>query len=273
MNCIPPGSSVHGILQARIREWVAIPFSMGFSGTWDRASVSWIAGGFFTTSTSWEAPDGDVVKIPTPWTHRSTRNRAWDEGVEPNIVPQASLTEQHVGSWDFSHFTFRATKYAVETHSSLLLMVQLGTCLPDISSNGWAVWWLSLSLSAATDPTLLMKCHECPFRNYLKLLTSPNLSMWHLSPLLRGTTRRHFPVWLRKCSSDFNTELMPHVNWMFSRLTSKAKHRKQASHGLIGYIKHKLHGTISKVAERSCPKNITSSFDLFSKDKNRINKN
>ena len=89
--------------------------------------------------------------------------------------------------------------------------------------------------------------------------------MWHLSPLLRGTTRCHFPVWLRKCSSDFNTELMPHVNWMFSRLTSKAKHRKQASHGLIGYIKHKLHGTISKVAERSCPKNITSSFDLFFK--------
>ena len=27
MNCTPPGSSVHGILQARILEWVAIPFS------------------------------------------------------------------------------------------------------------------------------------------------------------------------------------------------------------------------------------------------------
>ena len=36
-----PGSSVHGILQARILEWVAIPFSRG---TW----VSGIAGGFFT---------------------------------------------------------------------------------------------------------------------------------------------------------------------------------------------------------------------------------
>ena len=29
MNCSPPGSSVHGILQARILEWVAIPFSRG----------------------------------------------------------------------------------------------------------------------------------------------------------------------------------------------------------------------------------------------------
>ena len=29
MNCSPPGSSVHGILQARILEWVVIPFSRG----------------------------------------------------------------------------------------------------------------------------------------------------------------------------------------------------------------------------------------------------
>ena len=27
MNCNPPGSSVHGILQERILEWIAIPFS------------------------------------------------------------------------------------------------------------------------------------------------------------------------------------------------------------------------------------------------------
>ena len=31
MDCSPPGSSVHGILQARILEWVAISFSMGSS--------------------------------------------------------------------------------------------------------------------------------------------------------------------------------------------------------------------------------------------------
>ena len=30
-DCSPPGSSVHGLLQARILEWVAIPFSRGFS--------------------------------------------------------------------------------------------------------------------------------------------------------------------------------------------------------------------------------------------------
>ena len=31
IDCSPPGSSVHGILQARILEWVAIPFSKGSS--------------------------------------------------------------------------------------------------------------------------------------------------------------------------------------------------------------------------------------------------
>ena len=31
MDCSPPGFSVHGILQARILEWVAIPFSRGSS--------------------------------------------------------------------------------------------------------------------------------------------------------------------------------------------------------------------------------------------------
>ena len=45
MDC---SSSVHGILQARIPEWVAIPFSRGFSLPRDLTQVSCIAGRFFT---------------------------------------------------------------------------------------------------------------------------------------------------------------------------------------------------------------------------------
>ena len=49
MDCSPPGSSVHGILQARILEWVAIPFSRGYSRPWrDQTQVCCIAGRFFT---------------------------------------------------------------------------------------------------------------------------------------------------------------------------------------------------------------------------------
>ena len=43
-----PGSSVHGILQARILEWVAIAFSGGSSQPRDWTPVSLIAGGFLT---------------------------------------------------------------------------------------------------------------------------------------------------------------------------------------------------------------------------------
>ena len=39
MDCSPPGSSVHGIFQARILEWVAIPFSRGSSRCTDRTWV------------------------------------------------------------------------------------------------------------------------------------------------------------------------------------------------------------------------------------------
>ena len=46
--CSPPGSSVHGILQARILEWVAIPFFRGSSWPMDWTHISRIAGRFFT---------------------------------------------------------------------------------------------------------------------------------------------------------------------------------------------------------------------------------
>ena len=45
----PPGPSIHGILQARILEWVVIPFSRGSS--WprdDQTCISWLEGGFST---------------------------------------------------------------------------------------------------------------------------------------------------------------------------------------------------------------------------------
>ena len=47
-DCSPPGSSVHGILQARILEWLAMPSFRGSSGPRDPTRISCIAGGFFT---------------------------------------------------------------------------------------------------------------------------------------------------------------------------------------------------------------------------------
>ena len=48
MDCSPPGSSVHGILQARILEWVVISSSRGSSLPRNLSCISFLAGGFFT---------------------------------------------------------------------------------------------------------------------------------------------------------------------------------------------------------------------------------
>ena len=47
MDCSLPGSSVHGILQARMLKWVAIPFYRESSQPRDQTQVSRIAAGFF----------------------------------------------------------------------------------------------------------------------------------------------------------------------------------------------------------------------------------
>ena len=61
MNCSPPGSSVLGILQARILERLAIPFSRGSSQPRDWTRVYHTAGRFFTVFTR-EAHQG--IKTP-----------------------------------------------------------------------------------------------------------------------------------------------------------------------------------------------------------------
>ena len=77
-DCSPPSSFVHGILQARILEWIAVPFSRGSSWPRDWTWVSCTAGRFFTiwaikeastpswlNSKAWKI--GDLqIPLPTP---------------------------------------------------------------------------------------------------------------------------------------------------------------------------------------------------------------
>jgi len=55
MDCSPPSSSAHGILPAKILEWVAMPSSRGYSQPRDPTQVSHIAGGFLTVGAPREA--------------------------------------------------------------------------------------------------------------------------------------------------------------------------------------------------------------------------
>ena len=55
VDCSPPDSSVHGILQARILEWVAMPFSRGSSPPRDWTHISYV-------SLHWQA--GSLPPLP-----------------------------------------------------------------------------------------------------------------------------------------------------------------------------------------------------------------
>ena len=69
MDCSPPGSTVHGILQARILEWVTIPSSSRSSQSIDQTQVSSITGGFFAAE-----PPGKV------------KQKQWETEAERQIV-------------------------------------------------------------------------------------------------------------------------------------------------------------------------------------------
>ena len=73
VDCSLQGSSVHGIFQARVLEWVAISFSRGSSWPRDRTQVSRIAGRCFTVWATREAlkrwADSNlyITEVNQPW--------------------------------------------------------------------------------------------------------------------------------------------------------------------------------------------------------------
>ena len=64
MDCSLPGSSIHGIFQARILEWVAISLSRGSSWSRDWTRVSHIVGRRFTI---WATKEALKLKIELPY--------------------------------------------------------------------------------------------------------------------------------------------------------------------------------------------------------------
>ena len=69
-----PGSSVHGISQAGILEWVGISFSRGLSGPRNRTHISFIGGGFFTTELPGESHNGILFSHKKEWINAICNN-------------------------------------------------------------------------------------------------------------------------------------------------------------------------------------------------------
>ena len=77
MGCSLPGSSIHGIFQARVLEWVAISFFRGSSWPRDRTQVFCIAGRHFTIWATWEIHSAAIKRGPgSP--SRDTHKKAFE---------------------------------------------------------------------------------------------------------------------------------------------------------------------------------------------------
>ena len=106
VDCSLPDFSVHGILQARILKWIAIPFSRGTSQPRDRTLVSCIAGRFFTTPCS--ITTNKVWKEGREWAQvcgfspNSLRSRAWDVTLHnpSSRLPQWNCQASWLGRWE-----------------------------------------------------------------------------------------------------------------------------------------------------------------------------
>ena len=115
MDCSLPGSSIHGILQARILEWVAIPFSRGLPQPRDWTQVSCIAGKFFTFWATRDAPQvpmGGSRKmgmrgVPVMNSDVTPRERLWGLWLwMPHLgLWKTSWTQQEASQQFFSRIT------------------------------------------------------------------------------------------------------------------------------------------------------------------------
>ena len=185
MDCNPPGSSVRGILQARILEWVASPFSRGSSWPRNRTHISCTAGGFFTTEPTEKPSDsctagslcsqhslpkglglpvalrrrGEAARLwaqhrqPPPW--RPGPSLGADRGVMSPVWGQPLLIQGLGGpghslgedGWEWMHFTKWVNAYPHLT--TKLTGSHAGTHLPSTLSAQQGPSWGKLGV---TDP-------------------------------------------------------------------------------------------------------------------------
>jgi len=87
MDCSLPRSSVHGILQARTLEWVAIPFSKGPSQPRDQTQVSWIASNSLSSEPPGKPPKKYMFDINSYKSYLKSENESY---IHQEITPKAS---------------------------------------------------------------------------------------------------------------------------------------------------------------------------------------
>ena len=114
-DCSPASSSVHGILQTRILEWVATLFSGRSSWPSDQTCISCIAGKFFTIwATNTDSMDTSLSKLLETVKDREAWHAAVHRVAKSQTRLSDSVTEQqqqYLQSWQKGHSDFSVTFY------------------------------------------------------------------------------------------------------------------------------------------------------------------
>ena len=91
MDCSLPGSSIRGIFQARVLEWVPISFSRGSSWPRVRTRVPCIAGRRFTIWATREAPVGKESAYNAGDNGDAVRSLEWEDPLEEHMATHFSI--------------------------------------------------------------------------------------------------------------------------------------------------------------------------------------
>ena len=132
----PPGSSVCGISQARILEWIAISFSSGSSWPQDQTCIYCIAGGFFTTKSpthssvlAWRIPGmAEPGGLPSMGLHRVGHD--WSD----LAASAPGLSTCTVSQFSESPSNGDLTAHLRGYHHTLFIILGTGCCL----TNEWS---------------------------------------------------------------------------------------------------------------------------------------
>ena len=124
--CNPMYYTVHGIFQAIILEWVAFPFSRGFSHLRDRTQVSCIAGGSFTSWVTIEIKCTIIVMhLNHPRINFLPLTLSLEKLSSKKLVPSAKKVKDHCykGTWGtvstLTRFGFSVCIYLSSPYTSI----------------------------------------------------------------------------------------------------------------------------------------------------------
>ena len=189
MDCSPPGSSVHGILQTKILERVAIPFSRGSSRPRNRNWVSCIASRFFT---AWTTRWG---KLGPLWTHL----------LLTQVIPSE---ESNVQIWD--SFCLFSQEYE---YVPVQIGLTVGPDIPGFPRHAWKVdlsWDLHVTCTKDCVSTYgLWK--QPPF--FIIISSKPLIALCFLELEERTLLKQPLKQMSRWCHTSESPALLLNLDW------------------------------------------------------------